>query len=148
MFVSRAQRRAAGEDGFTLVELLVVILIIGILVAVGLATFLNQRGKAQDAAAKSSVATAAKAMEAWNTEHNSYADATPAVLKRLEPSLNDARGLSVTSTASSYTLAVDSTGQGGTFSIARADDGTVVRDCTHPGQGACGDQPDAHGDRW
>jgi prepilin-type N-terminal cleavage/methylation domain-containing protein len=140
--------RFAADEGFTLIELLVVILIIGILVTVGLATFLNQRGKAQDAAAKSAVATAEKAMETWSTEHGSYAGATTAGLVKIEPSLGGARNLSVTSTAKSYTVAVDSLGQGGTFSIARADDGSVVRDCTNPGAGTCAAQPDAQGDRW
>jgi prepilin-type N-terminal cleavage/methylation domain-containing protein len=36
------------ERGFTLVEVLVVILIVGILATLGLATFVNQRAKAED----------------------------------------------------------------------------------------------------
>jgi type IV pilus assembly protein PilA len=140
--------RLRADDGFTLVELLVVILIIGILATVGIATFLNQRGKAQDAEAKSAVATAAKAMEIWSSEHGSYAGATPAGLIKVEVSLGGANALTVASTARSYTVTVDSRGQGGTFSIARADDGTVVRDCTNHGAGTCADQPDAQGDRW
>ena len=140
--------RLAADDGFTLVELLVVILIIGILATVGLATFLNQRGKAQDAEAKSAVTVAAKAMEIYNGEHGSYAAATPAALVKVEASLGGAHNLTVTSSAKAYTVAVDSRGQGGTFSIARADDGGVTRDCTNPGAGVCAAQPDAQGDRW
>jgi len=144
-----SRSRLAASEGFTLIELLVVILIIGILAAIALPIFLNQRDKAQDASAKTAVSTAAKAVEAYNTEHDdSYAGVTLADLKRIEPSLVNAPGLSVTSTAKAYTVAVASVGNGGSFSIARADDGSVVRDCTNPGQATCRASLDAQGNRW
>lgn len=43
------------EDGFTLIEILVVILIIGILTAIAVPVFLNQRKKAQDSAMHSDI---------------------------------------------------------------------------------------------
>lgn len=55
---SLRERVTKRPDGFTLVELLVVILIIGILLAIALPTFLNQQDKAHDGAAKTSLATA------------------------------------------------------------------------------------------
>jgi type IV pilus assembly protein PilA len=143
-----SRSRLAGSEGFTLVELLVVILIIGVLAAAGLAAFLNQRGKAQDADAKSSVAAAAKALETWGTDHGGYAGATPLALARIEPSLGQARGLAVQATPTTYTVSVDSAGDGGTFSLERLASGETVRDCTHPGSGTCRDQPDAQGNRW
>ena len=105
----KLRSRAQDEKGFTLIELLVVILIIGILAAIALPAFLNQRGKAQDAEAKSAVRTAQTAMETWYTDEQDY-DALAADLKNIEPSLNSGQGstLAVVTTATGYSVEVES----------------------------------------
>jgi prepilin-type N-terminal cleavage/methylation domain-containing protein len=141
--------RLRADDGITLVELLVVILIVGILAVIGFATFLNQREKAQDAEAKTAAVTAAKAMAAYSTDTGDYAGATPAALAKIEVSLGQARGLTVSSTDDTYTVSVDSAaGRGMAFSIQQAADGSSTRDCTKPGTRSCSSSADANGNRW
>ncbi len=50
----------ARDEGFTLTEILVIMLIIGVLAGIAIPVFLVQRKKAQDAAAKSDVTTIGK----------------------------------------------------------------------------------------
>jgi type IV pilus assembly protein PilA len=149
MLRSRFRRRAAATDGFTLVEMLVVVLIIGMLMAIGMAAFLNQRGKAQDSKAKLDVTTAAKAMQVYNTERDSFAGATPAALKLIEPALGEAVGLDVESTATTFTITADSAAKAGArFSISRDAGGDLTRTCSLPGTGSCLAEADGLGNRW
>ena len=90
--LSLIRKRMKGEKGFTLIELLVVIIIIAILAAIAIPTFLGQRQKAQDAAAKSLVRNAMTAAESAYVDIRSFAPtATPAidadVLEAIEPSI-------------------------------------------------------------
>ena len=70
---TKIQKRMKGDKGFTLIELLVVIIIIAILAAIAIPTFLGQRQKAQDAAAKSLVRNAMTAIESAYVDLRTFA---------------------------------------------------------------------------
>ena len=85
----RKDARDRGEDGFTLIELMVVILIIAILIAIAIPTFLGARQKAQDRAAQSNLRNALTAVKTAYVDSQSYASdiASSSVYNSIEPSL-------------------------------------------------------------
>jgi type IV pilus assembly protein PilA len=73
--VERLSRRAEREErGFTLIELMVVVLIIAILIAIAIPTFLGARQRAQDRAAQSNVRNALTAEKTFFTDGQVYTD--------------------------------------------------------------------------
>lgn len=74
------------DEGFTLIELMVVVLIIAILVAIAIPTFLGQRKNAQDSAAKSNVRNALATEKAYFSVNQVFT-ATTAELAAIEPNL-------------------------------------------------------------
>jgi prepilin-type N-terminal cleavage/methylation domain-containing protein len=64
------------NSGFTLVELLIVVAIIGILAAIAIPQFAAYRAKAYCSAAKSDLANLAIAQEAYFTDYTAYSSGT------------------------------------------------------------------------
>ena len=145
-----ALHRLRDNRGFTLIELMVVILIIGILAAIALPAFLNQRTKAQDTEAKSAVRNARVTLETFHTDRSTY-DTDAATLKGMEPSLNEARNLAVSGSRHDVQhrrrLDARPTAAAPSRSCS-APRGDVTRSCTNPGKGGCRSTPDSAGNLW
>lgn len=127
-----------GEAGFTLVELLVVMLILGLIAAIALPSFFTQRDKAHDADAKSTARAAQTAIETYATDHNGrYTGADAATLAEIESVLPPGAPLAVVEAGvKTYTVTVTSRSDT-VFSISRIADGTVAFGCSADGEGSC-----------
>lgn len=89
------------ESGFTLIELMVVVLIIAILIAIAIPTFLGARQRAQNRAAQSNLRNALTAEKTFYTDGEAYT-ATAATLQGIEPSLTWNAGAGAQGTVGVY----------------------------------------------
>ncbi len=123
-----AARAKEVEGGFTLIELLMTIVIIAVLAAIAIPTFLGQRQKAQDAACKSLVRNAASMIETGFVDAGSYVTSVigmrAADLKKIEPSMTFVvLGTAATNpTAKASTGKVNYTGTATTYSVGALSD--------------------------
>ena len=130
------------EGAFTLIELLVVLIIIGILLAIAVPSYLGFRDKAQETAAASDVREAIPAVEAYYSDNGNYtgigdaAGAPTAALKAYDSGLS--KSLVLFGNASNYCISeANSThkakvlGPGGTvYTDASAAPNNVTAICT------------------
>jgi type IV pilus assembly protein PilA len=136
----------AREDGFTIIELLVVVLIIGILAAIAIPSFLNQTTKATDASAKELAHSAQIAAESYATDNSgSYAGLTPGGLEQYDQTIQTSatsgnayvKSVSKANT-NGYTINVLSANGTDTFTIDRSG-GQISRTCQPANVGGCVD---------
>ncbi len=131
-------KRSRESDGFSLIELLVVILIIGILAAIVVPSFLSSTTKATDAQAKELARTAETTAEEIGVANDgSYQKVTLEELKAQEPTIETSplNGRAYVSRAthgeSEYSVTATAT-DGDELTIARDASGTIRRTCASP----------------
>jgi prepilin-type N-terminal cleavage/methylation domain-containing protein len=157
--IRRLRERLAADAGFTLLEVLTVTIIIGVLAALALAIFLNQRERAHDANAKSDVANVSRKIQICNAEdeRDDYRecdsaaeidepglpiDSTPA-----HPAPGDCDVPTTATVADGRVKIVESgkrcfsllagSSSGNRFWIVKHDDGSISRDCRTHGVSGC-----------
>jgi type IV pilus assembly protein PilA len=72
--ITTLRKRIESEKGFTLIEMLIVIIILGILLAIAVPAYLKFRDRANEGAAQANIRAMIPAVEAYNADNSGYAN--------------------------------------------------------------------------
>ncbi|MEZ5169792.1 MAG: type II secretion system protein [Acidimicrobiia bacterium] len=115
-------RKNDEEQGFTLIELMVVVLIIAILIAFAIPTFLGARRRAQDRSAQSSDRNTLSAADTIYSDNQTYTDVDAAALGAEEPSITFKAGNAASTGPKD--VSVDAADADNLYIVALSDSGT------------------------
>jgi type IV pilus assembly protein PilA len=118
-FIQYVNARKNSEKGFTLVELLVVIVIIGILTSIALPTFLNETSKAKQTEGKQNVISTNKAQIAYRGGGGDFATSWDLL------AISSVTGNTAVGSTVNYTYTLASTATDSATVIVTAKDGSI-----------------------
>ena len=150
-FTNLITRKRDEEEGFTLIELMVVVLIIAILIAIAIPTFLGARQRAQDRAAQSDLRNGLTAEQTFYTDAQKYATDTTdddgsgtADLLEIESSLDWGGALTVALSTDELSVCLQQDSKSGTtFAVMDISAGSNAG--TYFAKDVCPAVPDADG---
>jgi type IV fimbrial biogenesis protein FimT len=105
--VERLRRRLEGEEGFTLVELTIVMLIFGIILTIALPSYLSLQDRANKTSAKQDIAQAMRAVNAYANDNYSGSPADPDAATSTTD--NGYMNITLTALASKYDASISTT---------------------------------------
>jgi Tfp pilus assembly protein PilE len=85
--LKRSWQVRKGDEGFTLIEVIVLVLMFGSLIAIAVPTVLSARTRAQDRAARSNLRKGISGAKAWYRDHDVYTGFDEKAGEAEEPSL-------------------------------------------------------------
>ena len=131
---SPATGGSRSEAGFTLVEVLVVMLVMGLLMGIAIPSFLGQRTRADDTSSKSAARAAAATIEDYASDNlGSYVGATNTILNSMDSSVPSDTTVEYWANCSpTYCWRITTppnSNTGTSFQLAKEADGDIVSDC-------------------